>query len=271
MRAASRDSYAAALDQLESVAGQTEPADLAAIAEEILSVAEVLAQQPRLRRALSDPGRESADRVDLLRSLLAGKMSARGLELLSTLVGGRWSTASELLEACERLGVEALLASADRADELREVEDELFRFGRTVDGNAPLALALGDSMVPVSRRAELVRSLLAGKANPATVRLVSMALTGFGGRGLAASVQRLVEAAAQRRDRQVAYVTVASILTEEEERRLSTRLFEMYGRQIALKISVAPEILGGMSVRVGSDLYDGTIVRRLAEARSALT
>lgn len=271
MRAASRDSYAAALEQLEASVGQTEPADLAAVAEEILSAAELLDRQPRLRRALSDPGRESADRVGLLRTVFEGKVSDQGLELLSTLAGGRWSTSAELLESAERLGVEALLASADRAGELGEVEDELFRFGQTVDGNAPLALALGDSMVPAERRAELVRSLLEGKAHPATVALASLALTGFGARGLAASLNRLVEAAAQRRDRQVAYVTVASILTEEEERRLGARLAEMYGRQIALKISVAPEILGGMSVRVGSDLYDGTIVRRLAEARSALT
>ena len=33
---------------------------------------------------------------------------------------------------------------------------------------------------------------------------------------------------------------------------------------------VAPEVLGGASVRVGDDLYDGTIRRRLHETRTAL-
>jgi F-type H+-transporting ATPase subunit delta len=36
-------------------------------------------------------------------------------------------------------------------------------------------------------------------------------------------------------------------------------------------VSVNPRILGGMSVQVGSDLYDGTILRRINETRTALT
>ena len=30
-----------------------------------------------------------------------------------------------------------------------------------------------------------------------------------------------------------------------------------------------PAVIGGISVQVGSDLYDGTILRRLTEARQA--
>jgi F-type H+-transporting ATPase subunit delta len=33
---------------------------------------------------------------------------------------------------------------------------------------------------------------------------------------------------------------------------------------------VEPGILGGMSIRVGHDLYDGTVLRRLTETRAAL-
>ena len=70
----------------------------------------------------------------------------------------------ELLDAVERLGVEALLASAERAGDLADVEDELFRFGQIVAGDPALAAALGDPTVPAARRAaELVEDLLAGK------------------------------------------------------------------------------------------------------------
>jgi F-type H+-transporting ATPase subunit delta len=58
--------------------------------------------------------------------------------------------------------------------------------------------------------------------------------------------------------------------TDAEEQALAAKLSRMYGRQISLKIEVRPEIIGGMSVRVGSDLYDGTVQRRLSEARAAL-
>jgi F-type H+-transporting ATPase subunit delta len=84
-------------------------------------------------------------------------------------------------------------------------------------------------------------------------------------------LSRLVELAAERRDRQIAYVTVASVLSDAEADRLGARLAELYGRPIALKVSVDPGIVGGVRVRVGSDLYDGTVLRRLTDTRAALS
>jgi len=271
MTGPARESYAAALERLESLLTGERPVPLAGVGDEILSFARLLAREPRLRRALSDPARSGEERAALLRSIVDGKVAEDTETLLAILAAGRWSAPADLLDATERLGVEALLASAELGEELGEVEDELFRFGQIVNADPQLAATLGDSSAPPVRRAELVRSLLEGQARAVTIRLVEVALHGFGGRGFAASLSRLVELAAQRRDRQVAYVTVAAPLTEEQERRLTERLAEIYRRQMALKITLDPRIVGGLSVQVGHDLYDGTILRRMNETRSALT
>lgn len=270
MESASRESYLAASQRLDSYVTGERPVPLAGVGDEILSVATLLEHQPGLRRALSDPSRSGEDRAELLGSLLHGKVSEDTESLLRLLVTARWSSSSELLNTVERLGVEALLASADSAGELAEVEDELFRFGQVVDGNNDLAAALGTSTTPVAQRSELSHSLLQGRASSATVRLVDLALRGFGGRNFSHSLTRLVELAAERRDRQVAYVTAAAPLSDEEENRLSDRLARIYGRQVALKVVVDPRILGGVSVRIGHDLYDGTVLRRINESRTAL-
>ena len=65
-------------------------------------------------------------------------------------------------------------------------------------------------------------------------------------------------------------MTTAVPLTEAEEQRLAGRLAQLYGREVSLKIDVDPRIIGGVRVKVGSDLYDGTVSRRLAEAKTAL-
>ncbi|MFC7545855.1 F0F1 ATP synthase subunit delta [Plantactinospora sp. GCM10030261] len=270
MQAASRESYAAAAERLNAYAREADASAVATAGDEVLAVAGLLRQQPRLRRALSDPARSGGDRSGLAGSVLSGKIGADAAKLVTQLVSGRWSAASELLEATERLGVEALLASAERAGDLGEVEDELFRFGQVVSGDPGLASALSDSVAPPAQRAELVRALLAGKARPVTVRLAEVALAGFGGRSFEGALTRLVELTADRRDRQVAYVTVAAPLTEQEEQRLGAKLSELYGREVSVKQTVDPEILGGLSVRVGADLYDGTILRRLTDTRNAL-
>ncbi|MEU8663001.1 F0F1 ATP synthase subunit delta, partial [Actinoplanes philippinensis] len=171
--------------------------------------------------------------------------------------------------AAERQGVHPLLASAERDGKLGDVEDELFRFSQIVSGDSALAVTLSDAGAPVERRVKLVQDLLKGKVHVATGRLVEVALTGFGGRGFEASLTRLVEATAAKRDREVAYVTVAKPLTDAEEQSLAAKLSTVYGRQVSLKVDVQPAVLGGVSVRVGSDLYDGTVLRKLNAAKQA--
>ena len=271
MQSAPRESYAAVAQRLAEYAAGAEPRELMATAEEIFSVSRLLAREPRLRRALSDPARAGADRAEMLGGLLGGKVADRTRDLLTELVTGRWSSGAELRNAVERLVVDTLLTASERAGELAEVEDELFRFGQVVAGSPELAATIGDSSRPPAHRAELVGELLNGKALPVTIRLAELAVHGFGGRSVAAALPRLVELTAERRERQVAYVTVAVPISEDAERRLGATLSELYGREVSMKLTVDPEILGGMSVRVGSDLYDGTVLRRLTETRNALT
>jgi F-type H+-transporting ATPase subunit delta len=265
-----RESYAPAADRLREFAGGADAAALAKVGDELLAVAGLLAREPRLRRALSDPARAGQERAELAGELFGGKVGDETKALVMALVGARWPSASSLLDAVERLGVDALLASADRAGELADVEDELFRFGQVASGTPALAAALSDSTAGLDRRAELVRGLLDGKVRDVTLRLVILALHGFGGRGFEASLGRLVEMAAARRSREVAYVTTAVALTDAEEERLSARLGAMYGREISLKVDVDPSVVGGVRVLIGADLYDGTVARRLAQTRKAL-
>ena len=209
---------------------------------------------------------------------LAAYATGASAESLATL-------ADQLLAIAALLGREPRLRRAltdpargadDRAELARnvlggKVEDELFRFAQVTDGAPQLAGALGDAGAPVGQRAALVGYLLDGKARGVTVALVRLALAGFGGRSFSASLARLVELTAEARDRTVAYVTSAIPLTEDEEARLGGALAQRYGRQVSVRVTVDPEILGGLSVQIGSDLYDGTVLRRLLEARTALT
>jgi len=270
MHAASRESYATAAQALSAYADGADASALATAADHILTVATALSGEPRLRRALVDPSRTGEDRGDLLANVLAGKVGDDAIGLLKALVAGRWSSPSELLTATEQLGVDALLAGAERAGDLADVEDELFRFGQVVSGSPDFSATIGDRTVQVERRTALVADVLNGKANPVTVKLAQQAVRGFGGRSCAAGLTKLVELAAERRERDVAYVTAAQVLSDEEEARLGAELTRRYGREVSVKVTVDPSVLGGMRVMIGSDLYDGTVSRKLADVRQAL-
>ena len=104
-----------------------------------------LVDQPRLRRALSDPARSADDREGLIRGLLADQVGAIAADVVAALVRGRWGKPSELVDGTEQLAVKALLLAAAKDGSLANVEDELFRFGRLVDGDGELASVLGAS------------------------------------------------------------------------------------------------------------------------------
>jgi F-type H+-transporting ATPase subunit delta len=242
-----------------------------ALAADLRAVAVLLVREPGLRRALADSTKASGNRVGLFDQLLGSRLGAPAAEVLRTVVEARWSRPTDLVDAVELLAVDAELSEAESAGTLPTVEDELFRFGRIVAGSTQLSTLLSDRTTAESRRTELVADLLNSKVNPVTARLAAMAIHGIGGRAFDGSLQRVTELTSARRDREIAYVTVASPLTSAQEEQLAGRLSETYGRQVSLNVTVDPAVLGGVTVRVGDDLYDGSIARRLEQARGALT
>jgi F-type H+-transporting ATPase subunit delta len=63
---------------------------------------------------------------------------------------------------------------------------------------------------------------------------------------------------------------VASDLTDEEIRQLTARLEQSTGGRIALDVQVDPSLLGGIVVRVGDRLIDGSVRGRLERLRNQL-
>lgn len=265
MEGASRRAFAQLRDELLRRGASTQ------LAAELRDVAALLASQPGLRRGLTEPSRPVEARHDLARQLLGSRVSEEAMAVIATAVAQRWRTSADLVSALELLAVGAEMVTADNDGTLGEIEDELFRFTQIVRANPALASALSDRRAPAGQRADLVASLLDGKAHPATVRLITAALGGLGGRGLDASLEYLIEAAADQRDRHVAYVTTASPLTAEQEQQLAEQLSAIYGRAIAVMADVDPSMLGGATVRIGADRYDGSIARALQRARIELT
>jgi F-type H+-transporting ATPase subunit delta len=67
-----------------------------------------------------------------------------------------------------------------------------------------------------------------------------------------------------------AAATSASSLTADEVRALTQQLEQVTGGRIELDVQVDPSLLGGLLVRVGDQLIDGTVRSRLERLRNQL-
>lgn len=84
---------------------------------------------------------------------------------------------------------------------------------------------------------------------------------------IVAEFQRLVERGPETR---VAVVTSATPLTEEEREQLRARVQARFGGDFTFDFRVDPQILGGVIIKVGDEVIDGSLASKLAAMRSQL-
>ncbi len=164
---------------------------------------------------------------------------------------------------------EALFGVARSEGNLAEVEDELFRFARTLESSDELRTTLTDATLPVSRRQQIVEDLLGGKANPITTSLLSMVVGTGRSRDLPAIVDELVRISAAEGNKEVAEVRSAVALTDDQKARLAEALGKATGKQVEIKVIVDQTVLGGLVAQVGDTVIDGSVKTRLAQLKTA--
>jgi len=76
--------------------------------------------------------------------------------------------------------------------------------------------------------------------------------------------------ATRHRGEQTAEVTSAHPLTDEQVVELRQQLRQRVGREVAIDLNVDPAILGGLVVRIGSQMIDSSIRTRLNALASAM-
>ena len=165
---------------------------------------------------------------------------------------------------------EAIFALAEAEGVADEVEDELFRFARTVEREAELREALTDIRLPAARKRAVIEELLGGKATSQTVNLLAFIVEQGRARELSAIADELLELAAERRRQAVAEVRTAIPLDEEQRERLARALSRATGKQVELRVIVDESVIGGVTARVGDQVFDGSVRRRLELARERL-
>jgi len=220
-----------------------------------------------LRRAITDPSRDSAAKVALVTEIFGESLNAKALEIITKIASLRWSSSGDLVPVIEQLAIEAQGSAANIANELDRVEDEFFAVSQAISSSFELRKALITSGVA---KTSLVVELLGKSNTDSTVKLVSHLVNNLRGRSIEAAFEDYFYALAVRRNRLIAHVRVATQITDGQKSRLATVLAAQIGQPVRVNIEVDPSVVGGASVTFGDEIIDGTISNRLAGAGRAL-
>jgi len=112
-----------------------------------------------------------------------------------------------------------------------------------------------------------------GELNPMVLKLVSL-LAAKGRLGMITDIadeyQRLLDSYRGVEGVEIAEVTTAVPLDDEDRLRIAQSITDMVGKPVALKPNVDTSLIGGIIIRVGDKLIDGSIRSKLAALRKEI-
>jgi F-type H+-transporting ATPase subunit delta len=129
---------------------------------------------------------------------------------------------------------------------------------------------LANPSIAIETRTAVLRDLLSDRVSQPVHNLVHLMLR----RGRIEELPRVATEFRRLDDERQgivhASVTSAAELTQDEVRALTARLEQTTGGRVALDVGVDPSLLGGLVVRVGDRLIDGSVRGRLERLRNQL-
>lgn len=152
----------------------------------------------------------------------------------------------------------ALLKTAERLDRVEVVRRELDAVVASRRGNAAMQRVLDSPLVPAAEKRRIMARALAG-ADELTRRFVDLLIVKRRTDLLPAILEEFKRCADEAAGVARAQVTSASPLTEEQLRRLAEAMQRLLDRPVEIEHRVEPAMLGGVAVRVGDTVWDGSI------------
>jgi F-type H+-transporting ATPase subunit delta len=153
-----------------------------------------------------------------------------------------------------------------------QIERDLVSFAELMSSHAELHGALTNPAVPVAAKRQITETLGTRLKAAAPARKLLLLLADRDRLALVPDLLAVYRERLMEHQRVVrAEVTTAAPLAPERVAQLRQQLASITGRNVDMRTSVDPAIIGGVVTRIGSTVYDGSLATQLARMRDKLT
>jgi len=178
----------------------------------------------------------------------------------STAVVNRYANALADVVVSERAGIDPTSAIS-----------QLRSFNEAVESSHELRIVLASPAISTARKRTVIRRLADHLNLDRIIRNFLLVLTDH---RRAAALKQVVDAFDIVLDERLGFlradVTSASELGESQKQQLSAQLERIASSKVRMKFSVDPSLIGGVTAKVGSKVYDGSVRGQLAVLRHRL-
>jgi len=237
----------------------------AEVAHDLNQVLRVLQENPALARALTDPAVVAPAKAKLIDTIFP-HMAQATKAVVNQAWTMSWDSTKALARWVESTAVTTAWKWAEEIGVLPRAIDEVFAFGQMLLRDHELRAAVTDRRVAVEPRQELVKTALSSTMADPSVEVAMAAVASRRGT-IDDAVRAFLQLGADLAGGQLAVVTVAKPMPEDQKNRLGQALEARLGSKIIVEEIVDPQVLGGVRVECGAEVIDSTMASRLETAR----
>jgi len=164
----------------------------------------------------------------------------------------------------------ALFEVAQQQNVIAEVEQQLKLVVEALTGDAEIRKFLSFPNIDVTKKIELIKSAISDKVSAVVLHTIELLIE----RGRQGAIGDVYEAytkiAGEALGEAHAVVFTAQRLSAEELAKVESTFGALAGKRIKAEQIVEPALLGGVQVRIGDRLYDGSLSGKLARLEQSL-
>lgn len=172
--------------------------------------------------------------------------------------------------AVARRYVRALFDAASRAGAVDQVEADLKAVDQILKAVPRLARVLHAPTIAGSRKTALLDTAFSGQVSELTLRFLRLLVNRGREDALTELSVEFQTLANEHRGVAPVEVTAAVALSEAEQAALAQALSQRTGKQVQLTVKVDETLLGGLQLRMGDTIIDGSVRTRLSRLRERL-
>ncbi|NLU49082.1 MAG: F0F1 ATP synthase subunit delta [Syntrophomonadaceae bacterium] len=175
-----------------------------------------------------------------------------------------------LNKSVARRYAEALFAIAQETGKVDELQKELELIAETIDSSSDLKAFMFHPLVPPKDKKEIAAKLFGDHISPITKNFLNLVIDKRRETYFAAIVEEYRDMANEFRNVMFADLVSARDVSSEDLNVLKEKLAAATGKNIELKVSVDPSLIGGIKVRIGDRIIDASVKKKLEMLRDSL-
>jgi F-type H+-transporting ATPase subunit delta len=164
----------------------------------------------------------------------------------------------------------ALFELVKGTNQIAQVEEELKQVVDIIRQNSDFEKVLTHPNIDTSKKLELLNNVFSGKILDSVLNTISLLVERRREDLLSSLLEDYVRIANEALGQAEAIVTTPLALTETESKEIAERFTKISGKKIQVSSVVDPNLLGGLTVRIGDRLYDGSLSGKLERLEKSL-